>query len=439
MENFYISTSPIPANKKPELYSVMELLRCDVLARHKRRNEKDVYFLVGIDDYGDKILKETKEKNKKPISVANETVFDYRVLIEKMNISNDFLIRTTDEDLHRGGVQKVWMRLEENGDIYKKKHKGLWCKECDAFLESENIIDNKCKEHFLKVEEIEEVNYFFQITRYQKSIKRLIEKDLLVISPKEKKKEILSFLDSGLKDISISRDANVFFWGSLIRENEDQKVSPFFEALLTTLTGVGYKDERREYVKYWPASICLIKENLYLQSTALLLATLLSLKLEAPKRIVFYGENRVKKISKKINLDELIDNYEQDFLRYYFLSSEIDENANITEEMKEKQKYFNKQRDYLLSLAKKVKLKKEVPSKEVFEKIEELRGNLPIFLDNLFFQEAIDSVFEVIGLLKKDISNKDFDYIFLSFIDLIFPFLPKLSKELLFLIEENEK
>ena len=147
MNKFYITTSIVYTNAPPHIGFALELLQADVLARYKRKEGLDTFFLTGTDEHGLKIYKKAKEEGKNPQKFVNEISFEYRVLIEKLGISNDFFIRTTDKDIHLEGVQKVWRKLEERGDIYKKRYKGFYCSGCEAFKREKELIDGKCPDH----------------------------------------------------------------------------------------------------------------------------------------------------------------------------------------------------------------------------------------------------------------------------------------------------
>ncbi len=208
---FYITTSIPYTNAPPHIGHVFEFIQTDVLARYHRDLGQDVFFLTGTDEHGLKTLRAAEAAGKGPQEFADEVSQKFKDILTVYNISNDDFIRTTDEKRHLPAVYKLWEKYKEKGDIYKKKYKGFYCPGCEAFKTPKELADGKCIIHLKPVEEIEEENYFFKLSKYLPEIKSAIESDKLKIIPESKKHEILNMIDSGLEDVSFSRSKEKYW------------------------------------------------------------------------------------------------------------------------------------------------------------------------------------------------------------------------------------
>ncbi len=325
MSKFYVSTSIAYTNAPPHIGFALELLQADVLARYKRKKGFDVFFLTGTDEHGLKIYNKAQEEGKDPRVFVDEMADKYKSLGERLNISNDFFIRTTDSDLHVRGVEETWKRLEESGDIYKKKYKGLYCSGCEAFKKEKELVSGKCFDHDRKPEIVEEENYFFRLSKYEKAIKEKIEKDELRIAPEGRKKEMLAFLKEGLEDISVSRSKEVLPWGITVPGDEAQVIYVWVDALSNYITALGYGREEEKFRKYWPADVHCIGKDILRFHALIWPGILLSLGLPLPKNIFVHGHitSEGRKMSKTlgnvINPFDLLSRHKTDAVRYYLL------------------------------------------------------------------------------------------------------------------------
>lgn len=211
MSKYYITTSIPYVNAAPHLGHAMEFICADVLARHNRQIGSEVMFSTGVDEHGTKIAEKAKETGITPqeLATANTTIF--MELIKKLNISNDRFIRTTDKG-HEQRAQLIWEALAK--DIYKNKYVGLYCVGCEEFVTETVAKENNmaCPTHNQPYQKLEEENYFFGLSKYSETIKKSIESNEYRIVPKTRKHEILSLIESGLDDISISRPADKLSW-----------------------------------------------------------------------------------------------------------------------------------------------------------------------------------------------------------------------------------
>ena len=170
MKKFYITTSIVYTNAPAHIGFALESIQADVLARYHRSLGEDVFFLTGTDEHGVKVAKAAQEAGKNPKEFVDEIAKKVKELKKILNLSNDDFIRTTDQKRHWPVVEKVWLKLEEKGDIYKKNYKGLYCPGCEAFITKKDLIDGKCLVHQKEPEVIEEENYFFRLSKYSKEV-----------------------------------------------------------------------------------------------------------------------------------------------------------------------------------------------------------------------------------------------------------------------------
>ena len=234
----------------------------------------------------------------------------YKELKGLLNLSNNDFIRTTDQKRHWPAVRKIWLKLKENNDIYKKKYKGLYCVGCEAFIKEKDLIDGKCPNHQKEPEIIEEENYFFKLSKYSNQVKKLIETGKIRIIPESKKNEILSFIKQGVEDISCSRSREKLKWGIPVPEDDTQTIYIWLEALINYISVLGYAKDEDKFKKYWPADVHCVGKDIFRFHSLLWPALLLSMKLPLPKAILVHGFITVdgQKISK--SLGNVIDPFE---------------------------------------------------------------------------------------------------------------------------------
>lgn len=327
MKKFYVTTSIPYVNAAPHLGNVLDSVYADVLARHKRQHGFDVRFLTGSDEHGAKIVRSAEAAGLTPQEFVDKNSAKFRDLKNVLNLSWDDFIRTSDQKRHWPGAQKMWQKLAEAGDLYKKTYRGLYCVGHEAFVTEKDLDENgSCRDHQKKPEVIEEENWFFKLSKYSKEIEKLIKRDEIRIVPESRKNEILSFVKEGLEDISFSRPSKDLPWGVSVPNDPTQTMYVWAEALVNYISALGYgsKDEA-QFNKYWPADVQVIgKDNLRFHAT-LWPGMLLSAGLSLPKNIFVHGFLTVggQKISKTVGnvVDpvELVKKYGADAVRYYLL------------------------------------------------------------------------------------------------------------------------
>lgn len=321
---FYVTTSIAYVNAKPHIGFAMELIQADVLARYHRLKGDDVFFLTGTDEHGMKLATAAKEQGMTPQELTDTNSDFFRQITKSMNISNDYFVRTTDDD-HKKGARKLWKKLVEAGDIYKDSYEGLYCVGCEAFVLEKDLIDGKCPNHNKEPELLKEENYFFKLSRYSEQIGKLIESEELRIVPEARKNEILAVIKDGLRDVSFSRPRSVLNWGVEVPNDPDQVMYVWCDALSNYITAIGYENDSAKFVRYWPADVHLIGKDILRFHSAIWIGMLLSAGVQIPKAVYVHGfiTSEGKKMSKSLqNVVDPVTYLEQfgvDALRYYVL------------------------------------------------------------------------------------------------------------------------
>lgn len=323
MSKFYVCTSIPYVNAEPHVGFALEILYADVLARHARSKGDEVIFSTGTDEHGGKIAEKAKEQGITPKQLTDQISERFKDLDALLNISNNRFIRTTDPG-HEQRAQLIWKNLEK--DIYKSKYVGWYCTGDEAFVTETEAKENNwiCPAHNRKYEKLEEENYFFRLSAYEKQIAEAIESGRLNIVPEKRKNEILSVIKGGLEDISISRPKEKISWGIPVPGSKEQVMYVWFEALMNYITVLGYP-EHDDFKKYWPANVQIIGKDIIRFHAAIWPAMLMSLGLELPRQLYAHGFITVegKKISKSlgnvIHPSQVIDKYGLDAFRYYIL------------------------------------------------------------------------------------------------------------------------
>ncbi|MEA3295918.1 MAG: methionine--tRNA ligase [Patescibacteria group bacterium] len=324
-KKFFITTSIAYTNALPHIGFALETIQADVLARHHRLIGNDVFFLTGTDEHGTKIAKSAKKANKTPEKFTNEISKKFKELTKILNLSNNDFIRTTDKKRHFPAVEKVWLKLYKNKDIYKKKYKGLYCVGCEEFIKEKDLINEKCPIHEKKPNLIQEENYFFKLSKYSKKIEQAIKSDKLKIIPKARKNEILSFLKKEIEDISFSRSRKKLKWGIPVPNDNTQTIYVWSDALINYISALGYSQNTAKFKKFWPANIHCVGKDIIRFHAIIWPAILLSLKLKLPKTIFVHGyiTSNNKKMSKSLGnvVDPfgLVEKYGTDSVRYFLL------------------------------------------------------------------------------------------------------------------------
>ena len=288
-KKFYITTAIAYPNNIPHLGHALEITQSDVVARFHRLLGKDVYFQTGTDEHGLKNWQSAQKQGKEILGFLDENVSIFKNLYEKLNISYDYFIRTSDEKIHYPGVIQLWKKLVKSGDIYKKKYRGLYCTGCEAFKTEKELDNEKCPLHPTRnIEFVEEENYFFRLSKYKEKIAKKIESDEFKIIPEIRKNEIISFLKIA-EDISFSRPKTSLPWGIPVPDDDSQVMYVWCDALSNYITGAGYGRNEELFRKTWPADIQIIGKDILRFHAAFWPAMLISAKVALPKQLFVHG------------------------------------------------------------------------------------------------------------------------------------------------------
>ncbi len=329
---FYISTSIPYVNAAPHIGHALEFVEADIIARFRRTEEQDVFFLSGTDDNALKNVQAAEALGVNVSTYVAQHAEEFARLCRELNVSNDDFIKTSADLRHFPGAQKLWNACRPE-DIYKKKYKGLYCVGCEEFKTDKELVGGECPEHpGKKLEEVEEENYFFRLSNYQAKLLELIESGTLEIIPESRRRETLSFIKSGLEDFSISRSATrAKGWGVPVPHDKDQIMYVWFDALSNYITALGYSTEGELYQKFWKESgerVHVIGKGINRFHTIYWPAMLLSANVPLPTKILIHGyitsggQKMSKTIGNVVDPFEVIEEWGADSFRFFF-SKEI--------------------------------------------------------------------------------------------------------------------
>ncbi|WP_416799529.1 methionine--tRNA ligase [Ciceribacter azotifigens] len=326
-DTFYITTAISYPNGKPHIGHAYELIATDAMARFQRLDGRDVFFLTGTDEHGQKMQQTARAEGITPEALAERNSNEFRAMGKLLNASNDDFIRTT-EKRHHETVQEVWRRMAANGDIYKDSYAGWYSVRDEAYYQEEETEVRADGVRYgpqgTPVEWVEEESYFFRLSAYAEPLLKHYEENPDFIGPAERRNEVISFVKSGLKDLSISR--TTFDWGIKVPDDPKHVMYVWVDALTNYITATGYvEDQNGPRAKYWPADIHVIGKDIIRFHAVYWPAFLMSAKLPLPKRVYAHGFllNKGEKMSKSLGnvVDpvNLVNHFGLDQVRYFFL------------------------------------------------------------------------------------------------------------------------
>jgi len=418
-KKFYLTTSIAYANAFPHIGFALESVQADVLARYHRQLGSEVFFLTGTDEHGRKVAESAAKAGQTPQEFTDKISAKFRDLGRILNLSNDDFIRTTDKLRHWPAVEKVWQSLEKKGDIYKKKYRGLYCLGCEAFITKKDLQDGKCPIHQKMPEEIEEENYFFRLSKYEKEIEKIIKQDKLKIIPLERKNEMLSFLGQGLEDISFSRPRKDLSWSVPVPNDPSASVYVWADALTNYLSAIGYTDDEKKFKKFWPADVHCIGKDIQKFHCLIWPGMLLSLGLPLPETIFVHGlitiegQKMSKSLGNVIDPFELVNKYGTDPVRYFLLREVPPSTDGDFSYEKFEQRYNSDLAKGLgnlvarvITLSGSIREKKESSSAELALAIRRTDKNYQANLAEFKFNEALFSIWEIISFCDQYIEKE---------------------------------
>jgi methionyl-tRNA synthetase len=319
--SFYVTTPIYYVNGEPHLGHAYSTIAADILARHHRQRGEDVFFLTGTDEHGEPVAQQAEAEGVTPRELGDRLAPRFREMAAKINASNDFFIRTTDEG-HMKRVQEIVQRVYDNGHVYEGIYEGWYCPRCADFkTESELGPGNTCPIHRIPLTREKQRNWFFRLSSFQGDLERLYEERPDFVLPDFRRNEALAFIKQGLEDVSLSRPT--LKWGVPVPWDTDQVIYVWFDALLNYYTALGYGLEGEDVTeRFWPPFHILAKDILKFHAVYWP-AFLMAAEIEVPKRMFIHGfllmegHKMSKSLGNVLDPDEVIAKFGADPLRFY--------------------------------------------------------------------------------------------------------------------------
>lgn len=324
-KKYYLTTAITYTSRKPHIGNTYEIVLSDAIARYKRMQGFDVYFLTGTDEHGQKIEENAKEAGIAPQAYVDQVAGEVKAIWDQMGATYDRFIRTTDKD-HEEIVQKIFKKLYDQGDIYKSEYEGMYCVPCESFFTESQLVDGCCPDCGRPVKPAKEEAYFFRMSKYQDQLMKHIEENPDFIAPESRKREMVNnFLKPGLQDLCVSR--TTFTWGIPVTFDPKHVIYVWIDALSNYITGLGYDPDgsSERFKQYWPADVHIIGKDILRFHTIYWPIMLMALGLPLPKKIfghpwLLFGQDKMSKSKGNvIYADELANRFGVDAVRYYLL------------------------------------------------------------------------------------------------------------------------
>ncbi len=326
-QTYFLTTPIYYVNDLPHLGHAYTTVACDALARFMRLDGKKVYFLTGTDEHGQKVERSAEARGQTPQQFADEISSAFRAMTRLLNISQDDFIRTT-EERHIRGVEALWRKLEEAGDIYLGRFAGWYSVRDEAFYDESELIPGPAGARLAptgaEVEWLEEENYFFRLSAWQDRLLAWYEAHPDAIAPRTRRNEVISFVRGGLKDLSISRTS--FTWGIPVPGDPRHVIYVWLDALANYITALGYPEtHNNDFSMFWPADLHMVGKDILRFHTVYWHAFLMAAGLEPPRRVFAHGwwtvegQKMSKSLGNFIPPHELVDKYGLDPVRYFML------------------------------------------------------------------------------------------------------------------------
>ncbi|OHB09656.1 MAG: hypothetical protein A3G05_00790 [Candidatus Zambryskibacteria bacterium RIFCSPLOWO2_12_FULL_45_14] len=456
-KSFYITTTLPYVNAEPHIGFAMEIIHADIVARAKELQDYEVFFNTGTDEHGMKIYQKAFDFDKSPQEYVDAAVVKFKDLKKLLNLSSDIhFVRTTDPH-HIFAAQEFWKQCDANGYIYKKKYKAKYCVGCELERTDSEIENGKCFIHQDKdLEIIEEENYFFKFSAFQKPLLKFYKKNPDFVIPSSRFNEVIRFVESGLEDFSISRLKSKMSWGVTVPGDDRHVMYVWFDALVNYISTIGWPDNKDEFDKWWPVVQFAGKDQVR-QQAAMWQAMLMSVGLVPSQQIVihgfvnFGGQKMSKSLGNVISPNKVLSRFNLDTLRY-FVTREFNqfEDTDISWEKFLESYNANLANGLGNLVARIMKLAETYLSKPVTVQHSVLNKEVVDFLDKFEIQKAANHIWEQIGELDAEIQeskpweSKDKEIIGGLVVKLahigysLTPFIPQTSEKILKAIKENK-
>ncbi len=322
MSTYYITTAIDYPNAQPHLGHALEKIGADTAARYRRLKGYEVFFSTGVDENSLNVAKTALAAGKEPLEFVDEMSPHFQGLWDELNISYDEFIRTT-EPRHVEASRQFFLKVHQNGDIYKGKYEGWYCLSCESYYPESDLVDGNCPVHRTKPDWLSEDNYFFALSKYEDRLLEHFDKNPGFVIPESRKNEVLGLIRQGLNDFSISRAGQD--WGIPVPIDDSQVIYVWFDALINYVTLAGYPGDEDRLAKWWPADIHVIGKDIWRFHAIYWPAMLMAAGLELPKQIVvhgfvdFAGQKMSKTAGTGVRPGDVTEKYGVDPLRYYLL------------------------------------------------------------------------------------------------------------------------
>jgi methionyl-tRNA synthetase len=464
---FYITTTLPYVNSKPHIGFALEVIRADAIARYKRLMGYDVFFNTGTDEHGTKIHQTAQEKGIDTQEFVDQNAEAFKVLKEKLNLSYDKFIRTTDKE-HKEAAVEFWEKCKEAGFIYKKNYTGLYCIGCEMFVTEKELVNDECPHHpGKKPDNLSEENYFFKFSEFTDDLKKYYKDNPEFVIPNSRFNEMKALVDGGLEDFSISRIKEKMPWGVSVPGDDEQVMYVWFDALVNYISTLGWPNEEGDFKKFWldgeTVQICG-KDNTQHQS-ARWQAMLKSIGLPYTNTVLVNGfvtsngQKMSKSVGNVIDPNEIVDEYGADALRYFVLRElHPTEDSDFTDE-KFKEAYNANLANGVGNLTNRILKLAEDHLDSPVDVSSRLRFFDPFMeaFDKYDYASAIDMLWKGVGILDEQIQKEEpfkvvkvdlekgkklIEELVLGLADVAYhlqPFLPETADKMFEAIKENKK
>ena len=418
---YFISTAIDYVNADPHIGHALEKVQADALARYRRQQGKEVFFISGTDENGLKIVQAAEEKKTPPEKFAESKSKEFHNLEKVLNLSFDNFVRTSSLE-NQKAAEKFWKKIKK--DIYKKKYKGFYCVGCEAFLKEEELVDGQCPVHHTKPNFIEEENYFFDLSKYKKKLKKIIEEGTIQIVPSFYKQQVLNLLDEDVEDMCISRLADRSQgWGIDVPGDKSQKIWCWFDALISYLTAIGYGSDEKQFQNWWNNNterIHFIGKDILKFHAIYWPAMLLAANLPLPSIIYIHsfltinGGKMSKSHGRSVNPKDLVQEYSTDALRYFLLREvPFDKDGDFSNK-----RFRDRYQDDLanglgnlvsrvISLPQPIERESSLVSTEADNAVEEVEKKYKQAIENFNFRGALSEIWGLIAFCDQYIDQEE--------------------------------